>query len=154
MKLSCKSFYAVRALFDIAYHGGSAPSKIDDIAQREQVSPRFLEQIFQDLKKAELIGSKRGPRGGYFLTQPPEEITFGKIIRAVEGETEDSFCREYDNLAEGETTVSMNITSPVWRELAQRIDDVLDSVTIQDLVERGEEIGVQREGYNGFVYVI
>ncbi len=155
MKLSSKSMYAVRALFNMAYHGSAGPSKIDDIASRESVPPRFLEQIFQDLKKAGIVGSKRGPKGGYFLTQAPAEITLQDIVSAMEGATTLSFCREESDLpAAGEQVTSVCVTAQMWREVAEQIDGVLASITLQDLVKRGESLGVRREGFNEFIYII
>src|SRR5579864_3430278 len=85
VKLSSKGRYGVRALFDIAFHNDGRPTQIREVAEREMIPMRFLEQIFQDLKKAGLLGSKRGPRGGYHLAKPASEITLGDVIRALEG---------------------------------------------------------------------
>lgn len=155
MKLSSKSMYAVRALFNIAYNRSAAPSKIDDIAKGESVPPRFLEQIFQDLKKAGIVGSKRGPKGGYFLTRSPGEISLKDVVAAMEGSTELSFCREKSELpGTGDSPTTVCVTAKVWEEVAGRIDEVLESITLQDLVERGESLGVRREGYSEFIYII
>ena len=85
VKLSNKGRYGVRALFDIAFHNDGRPTQIKDIAEREAIPARFLEQIFQDLKRAGLVGAKRGPRGGYHLARPAEEIRLGDVVRALEG---------------------------------------------------------------------
>ena len=85
MKLSNKGRYGVRALFDLAFHGEGASTQIKDIAERQAIPGRFLEQIFQDLRRASLVSSKRGPRGGYQLTRPAREISVGDVIRALEG---------------------------------------------------------------------
>ena len=85
MKLSTKSRYGLRALFDMAYHSGTLPAQIKDISRRQAISPRYLEQIFQDLKKAGLLNSRRGPQGGYFLAKKPQEITVRDIVLAAEG---------------------------------------------------------------------
>lgn len=85
MKLSNKGRYGVRAIFDIAFHNHGKATQIKDIAERQAIPPRFLEQIFQDLKRAGLVSSKRGPRGGYQLALSPAEIRIGDIIRALEG---------------------------------------------------------------------
>ncbi|MCK5552631.1 MAG: Rrf2 family transcriptional regulator, partial [Deltaproteobacteria bacterium] len=74
MRLSTKSRYGVRAVFDIAYHGGGNGVQVKDIARRQEISPRYLEQIFQKLRHAGIVLSKRGPRGGYSLVRPPEQI--------------------------------------------------------------------------------
>src|SRR3954466_7955552 len=85
VKLSNKGRYGVRALFDIAFHNDGKPTQIREIVERELIPARFLEQIFQDLKKAGLIASKRGPRGGYHLARPASEIRIGDVLRALEG---------------------------------------------------------------------
>src|SRR5690349_15572842 len=85
VKLSNKGRYGVRALFDIAFHNDGRPTQIREISEREMIPARFLEQIFQDLKKAGIIGAKRGPRGGYHLARPAAEITLGDVFRALEG---------------------------------------------------------------------
>src|SRR5512141_1332332 len=84
MRLSTKSRYGLRALFDIAYNCGSMPTQIQDISRRQQISPRYLEQIFQNLKRAGILKSKRGPQGGYALARKPEEITVLDILNATE----------------------------------------------------------------------
>jgi len=155
MKLSSKSMYAVRALFSMAYNRSTTPSKIDDIARGESVPPRFLEQIFQELKKAGILGSKRGPKGGYFLTRTPEEISLKDVVCAMEGSTEVSFCRERKELPEeGSQPTTVCVTSQVWEEVASSIDSVLAGITLKDMVDRGEVMGVRREGFSEFIYII
>src|SRR5260221_14238979 len=83
VKLSNKGRYGVRALFDIAFHNDGRPTQIREIAEREAIPARFLEQIFQDLKRASIIGSKRGPRGGYHLPRPAPELKIRDVIRAL-----------------------------------------------------------------------
>ena len=84
MRLTTKSRYGLRAMFDIAYHCGTAPAQIQDISQRQEISPRYLEQIFQNLKRAGILKSKRGPQGGYFLARTPDKITVLEILNATE----------------------------------------------------------------------
>jgi Rrf2 family protein len=84
MKLTTQSRYGVRAIFDIAYNSGGLETQVKDISRRQDISPRYIEQIFQKLKKAGIVGSKRGPSGGYFLHKKAEEITVGDIIRITE----------------------------------------------------------------------
>src|ERR1700754_2633016 len=84
MKLSSKALYGVQAIFDLAFHANGA-SQIKEICERQAIPPRFLEQVFQDLRRAGLVTSKRGPRGGYQLARTPEQIRLGDITRALEG---------------------------------------------------------------------
>src|SRR3954468_23975310 len=88
MKLSTKSRYGVRAVFDIAFHNQGRPTQARDIARRQEVSLRYLEQIFQELRRAHLVDAKRGPKGGYSLSRSPENITLGDVLRAVQGPIE------------------------------------------------------------------
>src|SRR5687768_3943578 len=85
MKMSNKGRYAVRALFDIAFYNHGRPTQVKDIAERQGIPPRFLEQIFQDLKRSGIVGSKRGPQGGYSLAWLAGEIRLGDVVRALEG---------------------------------------------------------------------
>ena len=82
MKLSTKTRYGVRAVFDIAYHNQGRPTQARDIARRQDVPLRYLEQIFQELRRANLVDAKRGPKGGYFLSRTPESITLGDDVPA------------------------------------------------------------------------
>src|SRR5512137_2507344 len=86
MRLSTKSRYGLRALFDIAYHAENRPVQIQDIARRQEISPRYLEQIFQSLKRAGLLKSKRGPQGGYLIAKPLTDVTVRDIVKATEGD--------------------------------------------------------------------
>lgn len=155
MRISSKATYALRALFDIAFHNVGQATKVDAIATREEVPARFLEQIFQDLKAARIVGSKRGPNGGYFLIRAPSSVTIGEVIRAVEGPMEHPCCFETD--AEVKLNCKLTskcVTAAVWRDVALQIDAVLNSVTLADLSLKGEALGVKREADATFNYVI
>lgn len=155
MKISSKTTYAFRALFDIAFHNAGQPTKVESIAEREDVPPRFLEQIFQDLKAARLVGSKRGPTGGYFLLRAPDAITLGDIVRAVEGPLEHFCCFGTDDELRAKCTITSKcVTAAVWRDVTQGIDQVLDSVTLSDLCLKGQALGLKREADAQFSYSI
>ncbi|MFO0762817.1 MAG: Rrf2 family transcriptional regulator [Byssovorax sp.] len=150
MKLSNKGRYGVRAMFDIAFHNSGRPTQIREIAERELIPARFLEQIFQDLKKAGLIASKRGPRGGYHLARPPEEITLGDVLRALEGPA-------LITLAEEEPAgrrTTPDATAAVFRELTVAVEKCFDSVSIADVCERGQALGLHRRSRERASYVI
>src|SRR3954469_8568811 len=115
VKLSNKGRYGVRALFDIAFHNDGRATQIREIAERELIPARFLEQIFQDLKKAGLIGSKRGPRGGYQLARPAAEISIGDVIRALDGPQLVALAEEPKDSAKRAPT---DATTAVFRDLA------------------------------------
>ncbi len=173
MRLSTKTRYGVRAIFDIAYHGQDQPgvaAQAKDIARREDIPLRYLEQIFQDLKRAGLVESKRGPRGGYFLKRSASEITLGDVVRALQGPIEEMFvvedageahARRHDDdepAARGEVraraVTSRTVTTALWRELAAHVSHWFDSVSISDLVKRGEELGLPRAGAGQPMYYI
>lgn len=155
MKLSSKGRYGVRALFDIAFHNDGRPTQIKEIAERELIPARFLEQIFQDLKRAGLVGSKRGPRGGYHLARPATEISVGDVIRALEGpvavmlpEDEARGHRPPPGRAPASAAArgpEPDATAAVFRELALSIERCFDAITIADVCERGTTLGLRRQ---------
>ncbi len=156
MKLSTKSRYGLRALFDMAYHSGTLPAQIKDISRRQTISPRYLEQIFQDLKKAGLLKSRRGPQGGYYLAKRPEQITVREIIEATEGQMALVDCVkgakgrakkvcEFDNQC---------VTQQIWSEATRRLNEYFDSVTLKDLCDQGKKLGLEKELDHRFMYFI
>ncbi len=151
MKLSNKARYAVRAMFDIAYHGRGEATQIKAIAERQAVPPRFLEQIFQDLKKAGLVTSRRGPKGGYALLQSAETIRLGDIVRALEGPT--VLCSADVDQPQGDA-MSRAISEEAFAEIARGVDASFDALTLDDLCRRGEDRGVRRGAARRYVYSI
>ncbi len=144
MKLSTKSLYGVRAVFDIAYNSMGQPVQIKDIAKRQKISHRYLEQIFQSLKKAGIIRSKRGPQGGYYLSRKPDEITVGDILRATEGPPELVFCVS-ERIKRRCDLLEHCVTRPIWKEAGMRMLEYLDSISIEELCKKAEEMGIRRE---------
>ena len=156
MKLSTKTRYGVRAIFDIAYHAHGQPAlatQAKDIARRESIPLRYLEQIFQDLKRAGLVASKRGPRGGYYLRREPAEITLGDVVRSLQGPIEQMFHSEAE-VEGGREPCSQLVTRAFWKELAEHMTRWFDEVSIADLVHRGESMGVPRAGNGQPMYFI
>jgi len=150
VKLSSKGRYGVRALFDIAFHNDGQPTQIKDISSRQAIPARFLEQIFQDLKRAGLVGAKRGPRGGYHLARPAYEIRLGDVVRALEGPIAITGREDGPKKA---AVDGKDVTDAVFRELSQRIEGCFDDVTIADMCRRGDELGL-RKVRERYVYVI
>jgi Rrf2 family protein len=144
MKLSTKTRYGVRAVFDIAYHNSGRPTQARDIARRQEVPLRYLEQIFQELRRANVVDAKRGPKGGYFLSRPPESITLGDVIRAVQGPIELLTNEDETPPSANGARSSKQVPADIWRELASKVSGVFDSVTIRDLCQRGEALGIHR----------
>jgi len=151
VKLSNKGRYGVRALYDIAFHNDGRPTQIREISEREMIPARFLEQIFQDLKRAGLVGSKRGPRGGYHLVKAPSEITLGDVIRALEGPVA---VMVSDDEARASTRSGPDATASVFHDLAAAVEKCFDSISIADVCERGAALGIRRHSRERSSYVI
>ena len=138
-------------MFDIAFHGRGEPTQIKAIAERQSVPPRFLEQIFQDLKKADLVVSRRGPRGGYALQRSPDTIRVGDLVRCLEGPT--SFLSADSDDPQGESS-SRAITESFLADLSSAVDEAMNSTTLEDLCKQAEEQGVRRGASRRYVYSI
>lgn len=153
MRLSTKSRYGVRALFDIAYHSVGLPTQIKDISRRQQISPRYLEQIFQRLKKADILGSKRGPNGGYYLLKDPKNVSLGDIVRATEGPFELVFCASEKPKKKCPRSDEC-VAQEMWMDISNQIGGFFDSISIDDLCERARTVGVEREYDHPYTYHI
>jgi Rrf2 family protein len=131
MKLSTKGRYGVKAMVDLAIHYGETPVSIKSIAERQNISEFYLEQLFAPLRKVGLIRSMRGAQGGYVLNRQPSEITVADIIDVLEGPIEISTCIE-----KGECdNEDFCPTRLLWEKIKNSIDDVTNSVTLQDMAD-------------------
>jgi len=135
MKLSAKVEYGVRAMAVLAIYYQAGPLPLREIAEQEKISLKFLEQIFPDLKKANLVESARGSRGGYMLSRPPDEVKVGDIVRAVEGPITPVDCLSEINTIACCDRKDACLTRQVWEKLRDRINDVLDEVALIELVD-------------------
>ena len=151
MILTKMTRFGTRAVFDIAYNSSGLPVHVRDIAQRQELPLKFLEQIFHKLKKADFIKSVRGPSGGYVLTKDPSEITVGDIVRAVD-EQLDLVCCVSDEKSCGRAKQCP--TRFVWKETSRRVQEYLDTVTIADLCEDACQKGLKQELNHPFDYNI
>lgn len=132
MKISTKGRYALRLMIDIAEHDGEGFISLKDVAERQQISPKYLEQIVGILSKAGLLHSGRGPQGGYQLTRDPEQYTVGSILRLTEGnlapvaclETAENRCQRCGECA----------TLDFWSGLYATVNDYVDRFTLADMV--------------------
>ena len=154
MRLSTKSRYGVRAIFDIAYHSEGLETQVKDISRRQEISPRYIEQIFQKLKRAGIIDSKRGPKGGYFLAKKPNEITVGEIIRVTEGGIDPVLCLDPVDRGQPCGRSKECVTRIIWNEAGNRLKEYFDSVTIRDLCEKAQEMGMKKELDQRLTYYI
>ena len=151
MILTKMTRFGTRAVFDIAYNSSGLPVQVKDIAHRQELPLKFLEQIFHKLKKADFINSVRGPGGGYELTKDPSEITVGDIVKAID-EPLDLVCCVSDTEACGRG--EQCVTRPIWQETSKRIKEYLDTVTIADLCEDAQKKGVKKDSNHHFDYSI
>lgn len=133
MKLSTKGRYAVRAMLDLALHTGDSPVLIKDISEREGISKLYLKQLLVPLRVAGLIRTARGPNGGFLLARPPSQIKLIEIVHSVEGSTAPVECVDDDTICQRS---NLCVTREIWTEIKNAIDNVLESKTLQDLVDR------------------
>ena len=132
MKISTKGRYALRMLIDLAVHQGEGYVSLKDIASRQNISKKYLEQIVPLLNKSGLLKTNRGNRGGYMLAKKADECTVGDVLRATEGSLAPVSCLEYE--PNECPRVNECATIKIWEELYRRITEYLDSVSIQDII--------------------
>jgi len=136
MKLSTRSRYGLRAVLELAIEYGKAPMQISSIAQREKISNKYLEQLMSTLKSYGLVRSVRGPKGGYLLAKAPGDIKLSDVFAALEGPMITVECVEHPEFCARCTDC---ITRQVWVDVQSAMMSVLESRTLQDLVEKTTE---------------
>lgn len=137
MKISTKGRYAVRVMLDLATNNTEEYIKVKEIASRQEISEKYLEQIISVLNKAGYVKSIRGAQGGYKIARDPSNYTVGMILRLTEGSLNPVACLD-DEINECERCDTCE-TLEVWKDLAKAINSVVDHVTVADLVERQQE---------------
>ncbi|MBC8458185.1 MAG: Rrf2 family transcriptional regulator [Deltaproteobacteria bacterium] len=133
MKLSTRSRYGTRMMLDLAQHYDEGPIRISDIAKRQDISVKYLEQLIIPLKAFNLIKSARGPKGGHMLAKSPEKITVGEIVDVLEGGIDLVDCIK--NPEECDRSSSC-LTRGIWEEATQAMYDKLNSVTLSKMIEK------------------
>ena len=137
MKISTKGRYAVRMLLDLAEHGGDGYVALKDIAKRQEISKKYLEQIVAILNKSDILKTSRGFQGGYKLAQTPDKYTVGMILRLTEGSLTPVSCLEQEpNQCE---RCAECPTLFVWEGLNKLISEYLDGITLQDILDKQKE---------------
>lgn len=144
MKISTKGRYALRLMLDLALNSQGGAISLRDVARRQEISDKYLEQIVIRLSRAGLVRSVRGAGGGYLLTRGPEEYTVGEILRVLEGNLAPVSCADGSGCC---GRAAHCVTVDVWREIQAAIDSVVDGLTLADLVYRYR----QKCGENGSV---
>lgn len=133
MKLSTRGQYGTRALLDLALHWGKEPVPLKDIALRQNISLHYLEHLITPLIGARIVRSTRGAKGGVQLVRHPRQVKLSEVIQALEGSISPVECIENP---ESCPRSDLCVTRDVWNEMKQAMDGVLESTTLQDLVER------------------
>lgn len=143
MKLSTKGRYGLRALVDLALHQEEAPVSIQSIADRQNISERYLEQLMSAMKKAKLVTSTRGAQGGYRLARPAGEISVGDVLRALEGDLRAVACPAEGEGADGCANSGSCVTRYVWQRVNESIRQTVDDIWISQLVTQGKHLEEQ-----------
>lgn len=139
MRVSTRGRYALRIMLDLALSDSGRPVRVKEIAKRQDISEKYMEQIISILNKAGFVRSIRGPQGGYFLAKDPSEYTVGMILRLTEGSLSPVDCVEYGN--RGCARQEECVTIRLWKRLDEAIRGVVDTVTLADLVDWNNERG-------------
>jgi len=132
--ISQKCQYALRALFELSRRYGDGPVRIADIAEAQDIPPRFLEVILSQLKQGGFAVSQRGARGGYMLARPPDELTVGEIIRFVEGPVGPVTCAGKRKAIHCRFQGNC-VFLPMWERVREAMSSIYDTTTFQDLVD-------------------
>jgi Rrf2 family iron-sulfur cluster assembly transcriptional regulator len=130
--LTTKGRYAVTAMLDLAMHHGEGPITLAEIAQRQGISLSYLEQLFSRLRKRQLVGSVRGPGGGYTLGREADAIFVAEVISAVDENVDTTKCGGAHNCQNNQQC----LTHDLWQDLSARIYDYLSCISLEDLMQR------------------
>jgi Rrf2 family protein len=133
MRLSSRGRYAARLMLDLALHQGDGLILLKDIAERQEISMKYLSQLLTPLKSAGLVTASRGAHGGYRLAAAPTQITLGQVIRAVTG---DISLVECVNCPEVCDRVGSCVTREIWADLGKKLTETLNAITLQDMADR------------------
>ena len=132
MKLSTRSRYGARLLVDLARNRDKGPIQIGEISKRQEISVKYLEQLIRPLKKAKLVTSVRGPKGGHLLSEKPENISLGQVVRLFEGQAELVECISFPEKCPMSDDCQVRLA---WRDATRVLYEKLDATTIADLMD-------------------
>ena len=152
MALSSRAKYATRALLDLSLHEDEGPVQIHDIAERQLIPVKFLEQILLLLKRSGFVQSRKGPGGGYYLARPPREITLGAVVRALDGPLAPISCVSVSGYTEcGCPEPETCGLRAAFKEARDALAAVLDGTTFADIRERHQKLHAQHDGILDYV---
>ncbi len=138
MKISTKGRYALRMLLDLAEHQNEGYIALKDIAERQNISKKYLEQIVAIFNRSDILKTNRGYQGGYMLAKSPDKYTVGMILRLTEGSLTPVACLDQEpNECERSTECA---TLPVWEGLYKVITEYLDGITLQDIIDQQKSL--------------
>ncbi|MBC6444008.1 MAG: Rrf2 family transcriptional regulator [Alphaproteobacteria bacterium GM202ARS2] len=143
-------FYGVLAVVDIAYHGGGTPVRINDIADRQTIGKRYLEDILAQLTRAGVLNSERGPRGGYVLARERRRITLADIADGIDKSNE----RPHDKKTETRFNLTKKVVMPLWQHMEEQLLDVMKDITIEDVCLRARQQGIAQKSLEGLDWSI
>lgn len=141
MKISTKGRYALRLMLDLATYGTGGPISLKDVAKRQEISDKYLEQIISVLNKAGYVKSIRGAQGGYLLKKEPSEYTVGMILRLTEGDLAPVSCVGEEREECGRRAHC--VTVRIWEQIYEAVSKVVDNITLADLLEWQAELSDQ-----------
>ena len=147
MKISTKIRYGTRAMLELASHYGEGPIELKEIARRENVSVKYLEQVIVPLRTAGLVKSVRGPKGGYSLAKPPSEVCLKDLVEILDGPIHLIECLNDPKACH---KIPSCVTRDIWKEVSEAIGGIFHSITLEDMVKRRSE----KEGFIPPMYQI
>lgn len=149
MKLSTKGRYGLRAMIDLAVNSNGEHVSLYSIAERQHISENYLEQVFATIRKAGLVKSIKGAQGGYVLADSPANIKIGTILRALEGNLS-VVDEDVETAAGNKNAIQQCIKTNVWDKMNERINELVDSITLEDMVNDYKKIS----GTSAIMYYI
>lgn len=140
MKLTTKGRYGLRAVVDLAVNNENEAVALSQIAERQGISMNYLEQLIARLKKSGIVNGIRGAQGGYVLAMPPEKISVGDILRALEGDLSPVDCFELNNNDTPCSNSDICVTKYVWKRISDSINEAVDGIMLSDLVAESRRV--------------
>ncbi len=139
MELSCRGRYATRAMVELAAHDTGKPIPLSQIAENQDISRKYLQQLMAGLRRAGLVHVVKGFKGGFMIARPPDQIRVGDILRALEGDLALVECVRHDHICD---RVEACRTRDLWSEATRVLENYFDSITLADLASENGDLRV------------